>query len=298
MAYSDFDAPFHERRISVADGLRLYAREYGPAGRNAPVVLCLCGLTRNSKDFHHVASRLARTCRVVCPDYRGRGQSEYASDPATYHPLAYLQDIRHLMVALDIARFAVIGTSLGGLLGMALGTLMPMALQGVLLNDVGPRIAERGLDQVVTFMRDTRPLADWPAAVAKLCAAFPDLPANDEDAWMRIARSTYREDADGRIRQDWDPRIVEQFGTADIDDYDLWSLFRSLGRVPVVSLRGERSTILDTATWDRMAEVMPHMGRVLVAGVGHAPGLDEPESRDAIDRFLARAFTTDTTPRE
>jgi pimeloyl-ACP methyl ester carboxylesterase len=253
-------------------------------------VLCLCGLTRNSKDFHHVASRLADAYRVICPDYRGRGRSEYAADGRTYHPLVYLQDVRHLMVSLDIGRFAVIGTSLGGLLAMALGPLMPTALCGVLLNDVGPRIVERGLDQVVAFMRDHRPLADWPAAVRRLREAFPDLPADDADGWMRIARSTYREGVDGRIRQDWDPKIVEQFGTADTEDYDLWALFRSLARIPVTSLRGERSTILDVETWERMADVMPSMERVAVPRVGHAPGLDEPESRNAIDRLLGRAF--------
>jgi pimeloyl-ACP methyl ester carboxylesterase len=83
-------------------------------------VLCLPGLTRNARDFEDVAARLAGQWRVICPDMRGRGDSDYAKDPMTYNPAQYLDDVELLLEQHGIARFVAVGTSLGGLLTMLL----------------------------------------------------------------------------------------------------------------------------------------------------------------------------------
>src|SRR6185437_5930151 len=116
---------YREYRWTSADGLELYSRIYGTATSEAPTVLCLPGLTRNSRDFEALAPHLAARYRVVCPDLRGRGFS--ARDPQwqNYHPGTYLGDLQRLIQVLDLGRVAIVGTSLGGLLGMMLGATNP-----------------------------------------------------------------------------------------------------------------------------------------------------------------------------
>ncbi len=156
-----------ECRYTSGDGLRLFYRAYGPADSAALPVLCLPGLTRHSGDFAGLATRLAAAGRrVVCPDLRGRGRSEYARDWRTYDPAYYLDDIRALLALEQIGRAVIVGTSMGGLLAMAMGVAMPSVLAGIVINDVGPDIRNptgRALPGICgsccrTFRSPTRPV--------------------------------------------------------------------------------------------------------------------------------------------
>lgn len=287
-AASDPGRGFRERHYTSQDGLRLYFRDYGDPSSTATPVLCLSGLTRNSRDFHGVALRLSAARRVLCPDYRGRGRSQYDRDWRRYAPRTYLDDIRHLLAAVNLHRVVVIGTSLGGILAAAMAVAMPCAVAGAVLNDVGPEIGRDGLERIIAYMRDDRPQADWSRAARHLREVFPDLPADDEDGWLEIARGTYRECGDGLLRIDWDPAIVKPLLRRRDRSPDLWPLFRALGRIPAVVLRGATSNILGEATVKRMTGEIPGLTAVTVGGVGHAPSLAEPEAAEAIDGILER----------
>ncbi len=279
---------WHRQRTFLSqDGLSLCYRDYGDPLWPAPPVLCLAGLTRNSKDFHALASRLAnRGRRVLSLDYRGRGRSDYDPDWRRYHPRSYLDDVRHLLIAANLDRVVVVGTSLGGALAMAMAVAMPTRLAGAVLNDVGPEVNAAGLAPIMRYLADRRPLPDWHAAADRLRSYFPDLPARSEEEWVGYAKMTFREEA-GRIRPDWDPNIVKPLLSTWRTPPDLWPVFRALGRVPLVILRGETSRILTADTFRRMAEEMPLAMAVTVADVGHAPTLGEPEAKAAIDALLA-----------
>ncbi|MCB1150335.1 alpha/beta hydrolase, partial [bacterium] len=193
---------YRERRYLCGDGLSLYYRDYGnPAGAKTPV-LCLAGLTRNSKDFHGLAHRLSKDRRVLCPDYRGRGRSDYDPDWTRYHPRTYVDDVRHLLVAAGVHEVIVIGTSMGGIIAAALAVVIPGALRAVVLNDVGPDIDSEGLDRIVAYLRDTKPLPDWDAAAAHLKATLPHMPARNPAQWRMLAEGTYRQCEDGLLRAD------------------------------------------------------------------------------------------------
>jgi len=135
-------------------------------------------------------------------------------------------------------------------------------------------------------MRDSAPLDDWDGAVERLRRTFPGLPAKTSADWLAIARATYREGDDGRIHQDWDPAVLRSL-LAGLKEgpIDLWPRFRALGRVRVLVLRGETSTVLSRDTLVRMAAAHPRLAEVTVPGVGHAPSL---EARTALDDFLAK----------
>ncbi len=284
---TDPDRPlYRDRRFTSSDGLSLYYRDSGdPLASRAPV-LCLPGLTRNSRDFGHLARWLSATRRVLCPDYRGRGQSDYDPNWRNYHPRTYLEDIRHLLAVAGVDRVAVIGTSMGGILAAGMAVSMPNILVGVVINDVGPEIGVRGLDRIVAYMQDAGPLPDWNAAVLKLRANFPNLPAYADGDWLKIAQATYRESHDGLLRPDWDVNLVKPLLAGGAEGYNLLALFSALRSLPVLLVRGERSDVLHADAFERMGKLLPSARRLTVPNVGHAPGLSEPLAKDALDEFL------------
>lgn len=277
---------FRERRYLSQDGLSLYYRDYGDPLASPPPVLCLPGLTRNSKDFHRLAERLAPRRRVICPDYRGRGRSDYDPDAGNYHPMVHLGDIRHLMVVESLHRIVVIGTSFGGFLAMGLGVMAPTTLAAVALNDVGPEVSPGGLARIMNYVGKDRPQPDWDSAVAEMKRLFPTLSYETEDEWRAAARGTWREGPDGMLHFDWDPRLARTVQRAR-RSADPWTVFRSLGRVPLLVLRGALSDVLGEKTMARMAREHPTLRTAVIPDSGHPPSLAEPESVKALDDFLA-----------
>ncbi len=276
---------FRERRYTAQDGLSLYFRDYGDPDSAVTPILCLPGLTRNSKDFHDVALRLSARRRVICPDYRGRGKSEYDADAKSYQPSVYLNDIRHLLAVAGIGRVIVFGTSLGGILAMAMGAAMPTTLAGVLLNDVGPQIATDGLGRIMDYIGKDRPHADWDSAIADFKLMFPSVTLGNDVEWLAAAQATWRLGDDGALHFDWDVRLAETLRNAPPVP-DLWPLFHSLDCVPVLAVRGALSDVLTEKTFDKMARARSGILRVTVPETGHVPTLSEPIVQDEMDAFL------------
>lgn len=278
---------FRERRYNSEDGLSLYYRDYGdPASRALPVV-CLTGLTRNSKDYADLAPRLAATRRVICPDYRGRGQSAYDPDWRHYEPPVYLNDLRHLLAVTGIRRAIFIGTSLGGLIACAMCLAVPISVAGVVMNDSGPVLEQGGIDHILDYISQDRPQPDWDTAARHLKTLFPGIALQDHGEWIRVAENTYRRGDDGLLHFDWDVDLVKPLRRMK-EMPDLWPLFRAAHSVPVLAIRGAISDVLSEATFARMAVEKPDLEQVTVPGVGHAPTLNEPEADAAIENFLAR----------
>ncbi len=280
--YSEIDWQSH-------DGLRLYARVYqGPADA-APTVLCLHGLTRNSRDFEDLAPHLQRRYRVIVPDLRGRGFSARDPNPQNYQPGTYVQDILALFGKVGAARVAVVGTSLGGMLAMMLGCSYPALIAGIVLNDVGPEIDPAGIERIKQYAGRLPPARTWAVAVAQTVAVYGDAwPGLAGERWAALARRGYREDAAGMVEHDADPNIGEALRAAPAAALDLWPLWSALRNVPTLAIRGARSDILSAATFARMKRENPDLQQLEVAERGHVPLLDEPECIAAIDAFLSR----------
>lgn len=280
-----FREVFHES----GDGLRLFARDYGHAGGLTPL-LCLPGLTRNSKDFESIAGRLARDRRVICPDFRGRGRSQYAADPLTYRPDMELADTLGFLDHLGIGRVAVIGTSRGGIVAMIMAAKAKDRLAGVLFNDIGPSIDMAGLIRIRSYLGGDPQFKDWRAAVIALMATNPGLETLSEAEWLIFARRVFKE-VGGVPRADYDAQLAAAFPS--IDDIrsgkvpELWALLDLLAGLPVTVLRGEHSDLLSAATVAKMREHLPQLKAVTVRNRGHVPFLDEAESLAAIDAWLA-----------
>ncbi len=285
-AITHADAPYREKRYSAQDGLSLYYRTYGDPIAQGMSVLCLPGLVRNSRDFHRTASRLCASRYVLCPDYRGRGRSDYDPNPMNYVAPVHVRDILDLLAAEGVHRVAVIGTSFGGLLGTALGVAAPSMLAGLVMNDVGPVIQDDGKGRIYDRIRRDDPQPDWERAAAAFKRQFPGLRFPDERVWQDAVEGTWRVSDDGVLRHDWDMHIADPV-MKHAPMPDLWAFFRSLRNLPVIAIRAANSDVLSPETFDRMAEEHPGLERVVVPDTVHAPSLLEPECAAAIDRFVA-----------
>ncbi len=267
------------------DGLRLYLRDYGEPNANAPVVLCLPGLTRNSKDFANLAESLRLSYRVLCPDQRGRGRSQRDADSTRYRPEQYVVDMLEMLNQLGIAKVIVIGTSLGGMMAMRLMAVAPTRVTAVILNDVGPVVEPHGLKRIAGYVGKTAAFSTWQEAAEQIAkingVAFPNYSRED---WINMAHNVCMEQ-DNMIVLDYDPAIAlgVAAGTAATN---LWPLFDAIPPKPMLVIRGEISDILSAETQQEMVRRLPMVTAVSIAERGHAPTLDEPDSRLHIQQFL------------
>ncbi len=252
--------------------------------------MCLHGLTRNARDFAHLADRLSGEWRVIVPEMRGRGESEYAKDSMTYNPLTYVADVEALLAQEGIDRFVAIGTSLGGLMTMLLAAKDPTRIAGALLNDIGPVVNPDGIDRIREYVGQGRSYPSWMHAARAMQemhgGAHPGYGIED---WLEMAKRCLVLQQNGRIGYDYDMNIAEPFQQDEgAAPPDLWPAFEALANVPLTLLRGELSDLLTAETLAEMQRRIPAADAVTVPGVGHAPMLDEPEAGAAIDRLLAR----------
>jgi pimeloyl-ACP methyl ester carboxylesterase len=280
---------FAEHFVSAADGTQLYVRDYAADRSGLVPIVCLPGLTRNAKDFETIAPALAQTRRVLAFDFRGRGRSGRA-DPATYRPDQEVADTLLALDTLGIGRFAIIGTSRGGIAAMVMAARALPRMAGVLFNDIGPRIDKAGLLRIRTYLGTDPQFSSWHEAVAALKSSNPGFDTLSEADWLAFARRVYRE-VNGVPRADYDPGLAQNFpSVADIEAGkmpELWALLDMMADVPSLVLRGEHSDLLSDEVVAGMHQHHRRLQSVTVRARGHVPFLDEPESVSAIARWLS-----------
>jgi len=306
---------YTEHHYRSHDGLQLYYRSYGSGDE---VVVCLPGLTRNCKDFEELAGHLSQHWRVISPDLRGRGQSERDPKPARYHPGTYVGDIWNLLDDLHIDRFAVIGTSLGGLMAMIMADQQAHRLHGIVMNDIGPELPPAAVSRILQYAGRAAAVDDWHTAAAQAkqsyALAYPDMP---DAFWDRFVRMCYRSTATGQLEPDVDPAVAETLRKSRRTvrllrcmrrlgllhrvagvHIDPWDSFRAV-TMPCLLVRGALSDVLTAEIAQAMVNVNPRMELITVPSRGHAPLLTEPDALEAVLGFLPRVFSSErSAPRQ
>jgi pimeloyl-ACP methyl ester carboxylesterase len=273
------------------DGLNLHYRDYpGPLDR--PPILCLPGLTRNASDFEPVAERFAGDWRVLSVDFRGRGKSQHDPVSANYRPATYVADLLKLLDQLGIADAVFVGTSLGGLVTMAMASNDSERIAGALLNDIGPEIDPRGLERIATYVGKPITFETFACAVDRVSERNAEIyPDFSRSQWEAFVRRLLRGDDASGWQFDYDMTIAETFtAPADTRQFDGWHYFQALEGRPVTVLRGELSDLLSVDVASRMCSEIQDCELVTVPRVGHTPTFEEPESIAAVERLLERVL--------
>jgi pimeloyl-ACP methyl ester carboxylesterase len=283
---------FESRFFAAEDGLMLHVRDYAPVATSGRLPLvCLPGLSRNGRDFHPLALRLAQDPgqprRVITLDYRGRGRSGHDANTANYTVAVECRDALTVLSALGVPRALFAGTSRGGLILHVIAVLRPDCIHGAILNDIGPEIEADGLREIRDYLSRTAFPASFAAAAEGLRAlhgaAFPAL--SDAD-WRDMAEAIYVE-RDGRIVADFDPGLTGQLQAIDFSKPlpTLWPQFELLAQKPLLVVRGEQSRLLSPQTLIRMADHAT-VQTMTAPGQGHAPLLHHADVFPSVKAFL------------
>lgn len=281
---------FEPFQFAADDGIKLHGRIYGGRGGGSRPVVCLAGLSRNSRDFHPLAGLLAARGReVVTLDYRGRGLSAWDPNPGNYNLLREAQDVLQALAHLGIGEADFIGTSRGGLVLHFLPAMAPDLVRSAVLNDVGPVIEIEGLRRIRDYLAARPEPKDFAQAAHALKAAHgSDFTILTDDDWAEMADAIFRK-IDGKIEPDYDPMLVEPLKTMDLDQTPapLWEQFdAALSSIPLLVVRGENSSLLSVATVEDMLKRNRHAKALAAPGQGHAPLLHLPGLADAVADFL------------
>jgi len=276
---------------------------------NDRVLLCVHGLTRTGRDFDTLARRLAGRYRVVCPDVVGRGRSDWLVNPAFYTVPQYVSDMVTLIARLRPGSLAWVGTSMGGLIGMALsgagafakamlamrphaGMLPPdqgIRLDKLVLNDVGPRLENGALSRIGQYVGDSSEFASFQDAVAAMRANSQTFGPHTDAQWADLAKYLYPEQG-GKWVKHYDVAISQALSSQTAEELAageqiLWRSYDAID-CPVLIVRGAQSDLLTRATVDEMLKRNPRARAHEVAGVGHAPTLIADDQVNPVADFL------------
>src|SRR5438034_9513375 len=278
--------------VTAQDGLTLHVRRYGSRHTSARSVVCLPGLARTAADFHPLATALAadpdNPRLVLALDYRGHGQSQYDRHSNNYTIRVALADLSAVLAALEITSAIFVGTSLGCVLAMMLAVLPPIAVAGVILNDIGPVIEPRGLVRIKQYVGKL-PVPRTLEEGAEILrwwfnAQFPKLAPQD---WIAFAQRTWREHR-GALMPNHDLKLARALRGVSLERLPtLWDQFDALAHIPLMVIRGANSDMLASTTVNAMLARRDQLEVVVVPDQGHAPLLAEPKVIRRIAVFVA-----------
>src|SRR4029078_907024 len=285
------------------DDLRLHVRHYKAPAAKSRSVICLPGLTRNSRDFHTLATFLSRYAEkprdVYCFDYRGAARPQYARHWRNYVPYIELLDTLDFLTINGLHKVGIVGTSRGGIVAMLMAALRPTAMGPVVLNDIGAVIETRGLARIINYVRRIANPKSWPDAIMIVREinerAFPNL---TDAEWEEMARAIFDE-RKGRPVRAYDRRLSRARGGIDLRRSvsravaainlsrpvpDLWPQFIALGQVPALVIRGANSDVLSAETLEAMIERHPNLRKTTVPDQGPAP---LPKDHDTVEAIAS-----------
>jgi len=279
--------------VTAPDGLKLHVRCYGPRLAPSLPVVCLPGLTRTAADFEELATALASNPdtprRVLVIDYRGRGLSGYDRNHRNYSLVTELADLRAVLTALDVAPAVFVGTSRGGILTMLLGTAQPTAMVGAVLNDIGPVIEPTGLARIKSYVGKLPQPKSFEEGADIFRRLFSQhFTKLTEAEWLAYSRRSFKIEQH-RLVPTYDVQIAKTMEGIDFNRplAPLWPAFDSLGRLPLMVLRGENSDLLSEATLAAMRARRQAMETITVPDQGHAPILAGADLLGRLAAFVA-----------
>jgi pimeloyl-ACP methyl ester carboxylesterase len=270
---------------------RIAYREWGDA-RNRDVLVCVHGLTRSGRDFDELARALHAQFRIVCPDVAGRGESDRLADPKHYTWAQYVADMVTLIARLDVDAVSWLGTSMGGLVGMALAAQPGSPIRRLVLNDAAPVIAKAALERIATYVGQELRFASFEDAEKYVRTISAPFGPHSDAHWRFLTETWVRRAEDGSFRPHYDTRIAEAYrATMPEKDLELWHLYDAV-RCPALLVRGEQSDLVSRQTAAEMARRGPQAKVVEIRGVGHAPTLLQPDQIALVRDFLLEGETS------
>ena len=271
-------------RYLVCEGREIHYTEWGAS--NAETVIAWHGLARTGRDMDEVAAHLAPRYRVICPDTIGRGLSQWSPRPEVEYCLEFYGRLAvSLADQLGLVAFHWLGTSMGGAIGIHLAAgALKGRIRRLILNDIGPKLGESAVQRIRSYAGNPAQFDRVSELEQYFRTIYKPYGWLSDEQWRRLAETSARRTADGKVTPHYDPRMVLQFERHP-DDYDQWEEWDSID-VPTLCLRGETSDLLLADVAEEMRKRGPRAVVVTIPGCGHAPALNVPDQLALVERFL------------
>jgi pimeloyl-ACP methyl ester carboxylesterase len=277
------------RCLSARGFHQMRYQEWGDP-RNPQVLLCVHSLTRLGSDFRHLAEALCGEYRVVCPDVVGRGESDWLPDPALYGTAQYAMDMVALLARLDVDRVDYLGTSMGGLIGLALAGRPHSPIRRLIINDIGPHMAPAAVERIARYASAGGRFADLEQAIAYVRSIASGFGLKTAEQWRELTESAVRFDGEQWVFR-YDPAVGASLEPLKIPERaaqaerELWRLYEAV-EGPALVIRGTESDVLSRDVAQRMTQCGPRATLAEVPGVGHAPPFFDDDQISIVRDFL------------
>jgi pimeloyl-ACP methyl ester carboxylesterase len=280
----------------AGNGHRMAYWQWG-ADDAAHTIVCVHGLTRQGRDFDVLAqallARASTPLRVVCPDVAGRGMSDWLSDPAGYAIPYYSGDMLALLAQLKPQTLDWVGTSMGGLIGLAVcvhAKAVGASVRRLVLNDVGPVLEWESLQRIGAYLGKAMHFDSLQQAADALAVIASSFGPHTPSQWLELSRHMVKPDMAGGVSVHYDPAIALPFQdiTQEValqGEAALWELYDAI-TAQTLLVRGADSDLLSLKTAAGMAQRGPKARLLEFAGVGHAPTFVADDQVDAVASFL------------
>ncbi len=265
------------RNVQCLSPAGLHSMAYKEWGdpRNSHVLICVHGVTRVSDDFDHMALALCDQYRVICPDVAGRGRSSRLRDPSCYQLPQYVSDMVTLLARLDTENVHWFGTSMGGLIGLALASLTDSPINKLVLNDIGPTLNFAAISRISEYIGQDMRFGTFEEAekyIQNISAGFG--PHTDEQ-WRKIASDVLRQNPQGEWIRHYDLSLAVPFKAETAESTKraqamLWAAYDAI-KCPTLLVRGAESDLLTRDVAEEMTRRGPKARLIEIDGVGHAP---------------------------
>lgn len=253
---------------------------------NPRVLVCAHGLSRNGRDFDFLAREMASEYRVVCPDYPGRGRSSWLTDKSAYTNQQYCRDTLNLINSLDYEILDWVGTSMGGLIGMALAADPDSPIRKMVVNDVGPHIPAAALREIGDYLGRHPRFSSREEALDYYRSVYASFGALDDEHYEHfVTHGIAWDDEAGHFRLEYDPAIIDQFLHVVNEDIELWDVFDRI-EIPLLILRGKKSGLLLPQTVEQMKHRHGNAISHEFEDCAHAPSLMVPEQIEIVRDWL------------
>lgn len=278
--------PRHNHFLSLTpQGFHKIAYTEWGEENNPRVLICVHGLTRNSRDFDFLAQRLSKFYRVVCPDLIGRGESDYLEVPALYNFSQYLNDMAILLARLKVTEVHWLGTSLGGIIGMMFTAQPQSPVKSLILNDIGMIVPNMALQRLETYARNKHSFPSFEEAKSYFQTILSSFGTLESEKWDHITKYGTQQDDEGNFHLSYDPAIGQTYLNHTAPSLHLESYWQSI-RCPILVLRGEESDFLLPEIITKMLYFQPNTKIKTIPCCGHPPSLMVPEQIQIIEEWL------------
>ena len=155
-----------------------------------------------------------------------------------------------MLTALDVPPAVFVGTSRGGILTMLLASAQPTAIVGVVLNDIGPVIEPTGLARIKSYVGKLPQPKSFEEGAEIFRRLFGQhFTRLTDEEWLGYSRRSFKVEQH-RLVPTYDVQLAKTMEGIDFDQPlpPMWPQFDSLGRVPLMVLRGQNSDLLSETT--------------------------------------------------